>query len=280
MSYARADHLRRHIKMQHTENELQYEESAVVCPEQPIADISLDEFKDESNKIPTEMVETQALDENNATKEKFECDRCNKVFVRKNHLKRHMTVHSDERAFECTVLGCLQKFRRRDHLQNHLNTHSQLKIHKCDFCENSFGRADHLRNHIRARHTEKEPQNEKDVFNCSECYRSFNSQKNLKAHARSHSIKIFNCKRCGEQFSSKIDLNKHVTQIHPNELKNHLCSECGMTFTRHDYLLIHMRRHRGEMRYFCKYFVAITMPNIIFKITFGHAGHVYFLQNR
>lgn len=32
-----------------------------------------------------------------------------------------------------------------------------------------------------------------------------------------------------------------------------LCSECGLRFVRNDYLVIHMRRHKGEKPYKCKY---------------------------
>lgn len=264
-TYSKANQLRKHIKAQHTENEVQNEESAIIFPKKEIVNNLPVEFKDESPNTYTEVLEIQEMVQENNTTRKFECELCNKVFSRKTHLIRHMTIHTNERAFECTITGCGSKFRRRDHLQNHLNTHSQLKTHKCEFCENSFGRADHLLNHIRARHTEKEPKNNTDVFNCAECNRSFSSQKNLQAHERSHS-KIVNCKRCDAQFSSTIEMKKHVSELHPNELKNHLCSECGIAFSRHDYLLIHMRRHRGEMRYHCKHCVSITIPNILFNV--------------
>lgn len=247
-TYCRADTLRSHIKARHSEMAHQNEERAVICPEEHAAN----EFKYESNNMHTELPKTQGINEDNdANKNKFECELCNKFFSRKTHLIRHMTIHTDERAFEC--IHCNQKFRRRDHLQNHLNTHTQLKTEKCSHCAYTTARVEHLRNHIRARHTEKPPANETtDSFNCPECNRSFSSQKNLKAHNKSHST-TFNCKRCDAQFSSKIDRNKHVSESHPNEMKMHLCSECGMTFTRHDYLLIHIRRHRGETRYNCKH---------------------------
>lgn len=225
------------------------QEESEECPEQIILHNLTDELEDESNDIHIEVLEIQGIGEDN-NKNKFKCDLCNRLFSRKTHLKRHMTIHTDERAYVCTATGCDKKFRRLDHLQNHLSRHAQLRPYICSHCQNTFARLDHLRNHMEARHTEKKPSNK---WSCSECNRNFSSEKNLKAHERTHSVKAFNCKVCNEEFASKNDLNKHVSKSHPNERRPYLCSECGMTFVRNDYLAIHMRRHRGEMRYHCKF---------------------------
>lgn len=43
-----------------------------------------------------------------------QCSECDKTFTRATHLKRHMTIHSEERPFSCDL--CDKKFRRADHL--------------------------------------------------------------------------------------------------------------------------------------------------------------------
>lgn len=43
-----------------------------------------------------------------------QCTECDKTFTRATHLKRHMTIHSEERPFSCDL--CDKKFRRADHL--------------------------------------------------------------------------------------------------------------------------------------------------------------------
>lgn len=42
-------------------------------------------------------------------------------------------------------------------------------------------------------------------------------------------------------------------KCHDECSKKFLCSECGQRFIRYDYLVIHMRRHRGEKPFKCKY---------------------------
>nr|CAI5848283.1 unnamed protein product [Callosobruchus analis] len=42
-------------------------------------------------------------------------------------------------------------------------------------------------------------------------------------------------------------------KFHNDHSKKFLCSECGQRFIRNDYLVIHMRRHRGEKPFKCKF---------------------------
>lgn len=51
----------------------------------------------------------------------FRCDLCDKTFIRKTHLNRHMTLHDSTKQFECNV--CHKKFNRKDNLQAHLKMH-------------------------------------------------------------------------------------------------------------------------------------------------------------
>lgn len=111
------------------------------CFEQAMTDNSVDGFEDETNNISIEMVEIEDIDmDNNTNTNQFECSVCNQKFVGKTHLQRHMKIHTDDKAFECTILGCDSRFRR----------------------------SDFLRKHIRTRHTENELQNEESAVNCPE----------------------------------------------------------------------------------------------------------------
>lgn len=160
-----------------------------------------------------------------------------------------MTIHTDERAFECTQ--CDKKFRRADHLKNHENYHAQIKPHTCKHCQKKFSRAEHLRRHISTRHTVN-----LTTLQCTECEYTAESRKELSRHRKSHFPTVFSCKFCDEKFPTKPDLNEH-SKSHTDE-RPFLCSECGMRFVRNDYLVVHMRRHTGEK------VLAIDSSQIIF----------------
>ena len=96
----------------------------------------------------------------------YECDECGKLFVRRDHLKRHMLkLHGDvyhrktssfasisrtkldnkEEEFYCNECG--KNFTRKDHLKRHKLTHSGEKPFSCEYCEGRFTRADALMQH-------------------------------------------------------------------------------------------------------------------------------------
>ena len=53
------------------------------------------------------------------------------------------------RNFVCPEAGCDRNFRRNEHLARHLTTHSGEKAFRCDLCQMSFNRSDGLGQHER-----------------------------------------------------------------------------------------------------------------------------------
>lgn len=198
----------------------------------------------DDNKQP-EDVEDKPADKPADKLRSNQCEICERTFSRLTHLKRHMTIHTDERAFACQL--CDKKFRRADHLKNHENYHAKLKPHMCKHCKKNFSRAEHLRRHIDCRHTEKLM-----IFKCADCDFVAGSTKQLANHRKSHVLLVFACKFCNQPCPTRHELKEHL-KSHNDVRRPFLCSECGMRFIRNDYLVIHMRRHKGEKPFQCKY---------------------------
>ncbi|XP_001659449.2 zinc finger protein 436 [Aedes aegypti] len=178
------------------------------------------------------------------------CEYCAKEFRRGTHLRRHILIHTQEKHFKCKLCG--KAFSRSDHLTIHESTfHSKERPFGCQLCEKSFKRSEHLRNHMETKHSGT-VKTKKQEF-CKICNKGFTSTKSLESHIKAHAEpKTFKCCFCGEQFSNRTDHGLHVRQLH-QEGKSFLCSECGQSFLRNDYLLVHMRRHKGIKPYKCKF---------------------------
>ena len=77
------------------------------------------------------------------------CIYCEKSFVHKSHLTRHMATHNNARPHKCEV--CEKSFTRNDMLVEHMWTHGKDKPHKCAQCGKTFARNSalvrHLENH-------------------------------------------------------------------------------------------------------------------------------------
>jgi KRAB domain-containing zinc finger protein len=82
------------------------------------------------------------------------CELCEKTFLRKEYLMRHMMTHvPNERKFECP--DCHKKFNRKDNLRSHLKTHSKdqdMPVPEgqlCVYCGRNFSNSSNLIVHMR-----------------------------------------------------------------------------------------------------------------------------------
>ncbi|XP_061561390.1 zinc finger protein 391-like [Phycodurus eques] len=215
----------------------------------------------------------------NVTKKRCKCSQCDKTFVNKFVLKKHMIVHSGEKRFSCS--DCGKRFTWKVHLKTHARTHTGEKPFACSLCDKQFAQKTHLRTHTRI-HTGEKPfacsvcnsrfsersglakhmrtHTGEKHFSCSICDKRFVDSFALKAHARTHTgEKPFACSICDKRFSAKNNLIRH-TRTHTGK-KRISCSVCGKTFLEKTNLIMHTRTHTGRTQLHTLFLVPILFPN-------------------
>ncbi|GJQ86429.1 hypothetical protein Trydic_g10336 [Trypoxylus dichotomus] len=185
----------------------------------------------------------------------YECDTCFKKFSRINSLKRHKLSHGQVKPFSCS--SCKKCFSRRDHLQKHMRLHLSSDSFTCDVCQMIFSKEESLLKHKIFKHNlrDKIPLDFKigKKYKREQCPKAFPTEKYRESHTKDHyGENTFQCRTCEKTFRSKSHLTEHM-KFHDDSSKKFLCSECGQRFIRNDYLVVHMRRHRGEKPFKCKF---------------------------
>ncbi|XP_045906491.1 zinc finger protein 287-like isoform X4 [Micropterus dolomieu] len=98
------------------------------------------------------------------TEELFSCSVCGKGYYKKNSLRSHMRLHSEEKCFSCSV--CKKTFRWRGDVVKHMRTHTGEKPFSCSVCGKGYPRKNSLLTHMRL-HSEGKR------FSCSVCKKTF-----------------------------------------------------------------------------------------------------------
>lgn len=186
----------------------------------------------------------------------YSCRYCTQKFKRVSHLKRHLFRHNEYKPYTCEI--CAKQFKRDDHLLRHQKSHYSEKPFQCELCPKVFWRNDQLKDHMERRHPggcDSKLLNEKK-FACSLCEKRFTTEKYRDTHEKAHSIrkkrKELKCKACLTEFETEEEVVQHQKD-NIECVKKYLCAECGQRFSKKNYLVVHLRRHRGEKPYQCKF---------------------------
>ena len=189
------------------------------------------------------------------------CPHCDRKFIAKGTLKRHINVvHKEPSEFQCEL--CEFKTKNKDYLTRHFTAiHNKMKL-KCPICLQIFPSERCLMRHTKARHTESVQTYKCEVctkvlsglehlkrhklvvhqppkYKCHICDKSFSLHGNLKHHNAVMHVKekTFSCNQCNKIFYAKFYLDRHVKTMHGNEpRKKEKCDKC-------DYFGTNIRGH-------------------------------------
>ena len=112
-----------------------------------------------------------------------------RVQLFRNHIIRHMLIHSGEKLHECTE--CKKSFSQAGNLSTHIPIHTGENPHTCAQCKKSFTQTGKLKKHIFI------DSGEKPHKWTTECKKSFSNSRILGRHLLMHTgEKLHPCTEC------------------------------------------------------------------------------------
>ena len=203
---------------------------------------------------------------------KYLCHICDYAVNRQDHLTIHLAAHGIGDRFKCDQ--CDKEFLTKYHLQRHIKSHNSAP-QKCNQCGKMYKTAKSLKQHIAILHAEKQ-------LECGECEKTFSTIESLNHHKKAvHVLKSFKCNQCKFRFKTNWGLKDHINKVHndvadilykcdlcdykgrSSNLKKHkesvhenkknwFCKACPYSTYHKRSFLQHMRIHTGEKPYQCK----------------------------
>ena len=169
---------------------------------------------------------------------RFNCDKCEKSFARKDRLTLHIQSVHENVQYNCDK--CDKIFPRNYYLYRHIQTVHKNVRYNCDKCDKSFSRKDHLKHHVQSVH-------ENVRYNCDKCDKSYYDKSTLRKHIQSVHDKVrYNCDKCDKSFSQKNVLKKHIQSAHDNV--QYLCDTCQKSFSFKRNYRIHVKKFHENTR--------------------------------
>ena len=143
-----------------------------------------------------------------AKKAKYQCERCQQIFNRKERMVKHEETSEKHNCTYCDKKHCQLKDLRKHQLTEHNNVNWK----KCDRCTKTFASIVNLEIHR---------ENAKQL-ECTICKKEYCQSKDLQDHQLlEHGVDLKKCGRCLKVFGSIGDLKKHKQNA--KQLKCNIC---------------------------------------------------------
>ena len=267
-SFTQSGTLNRHMKNTHGE-EKKYE--CGQCPSRYARREDLERHLQKGKHIITEGSSSKSVqkednskwdedsyDEADELDKKFICSICDKTFVTKSNLSRHVQqIHNNE-SVPCTK--CCKVFSRKDELRDHLNAIHGVggsKSLKCSSCGKTFTNSSHYRRHVHEVHMHFFRPNNHDLPEDPPS----SSNKCLK-------LALYQCDICKKNFLDNTLLTKHQNEVH-KEVEFFQCPQCPKEFSREENMIRHLDRGKHWITLGCRY----CHQDIVFKSYSAFRAH-------
>ncbi|XP_078525152.1 zinc finger protein 713-like isoform X2 [Lissotriton helveticus] len=103
--------------------------------------------------------------------------KCEKPFIKKQHIFKQKRVNIEVRQFQCTECG--KSFRKKDNLFVHKRIHTGERPYHCTICEKNFSQKGILDRHL-ITHVGERP------YQCNQCEKTFKQYRTLIVHQKIH----------------------------------------------------------------------------------------------
>lgn len=197
-------------------------------------------------------------------KTEFQCQTCGRGFVSLFALRKHKHTHGKSRPFRCSK--CELSFKGPSHLAEHMATHRNENF-PCDLCGQTFSskisRVEHRKNHAVSEevHPASDSLDESSLFTspsesssklgvqpkyqCGICDQNFRDTEQLSEHGCIAATKK-SCLDCDKHLIHQSHFEKHQVSHQRSTSYIYRCSRCNTTFSNHDSLLDHLKKHGNE----------------------------------
>lgn len=137
----------------------------------------------------------------------YHCSFCDFETTNKLSMDKHENLHGNFKRFPC-LNGCQRVFKTKALQSGHYCTKYSRK---CEFCGKTFKYEASYRRHLDSHGAAPTPPT---VYNCSLCYKSFDTKKKCSNHYRMHrpksKIRKYTCQWCNKIFSDPSNRSKHM----------------------------------------------------------------------